>query len=77
MMVKIKTRAATVNIAFSSSRNAVLTEREKNAVHKIVYKTPSLYIERIKTPKFLRCHTFLLVFQHIARIRKNTQTRSY
>ena len=50
-MVSIRTRVATVNIAFSSSTNAALTER-KIAVHNIVFKTLSLPIERIENPNF-------------------------
>ena len=46
-MVNISTRVATVNIAFSSSRNTALTESKK-----LQYRTLSLYIERIKSPSF-------------------------
>ena len=41
MMVNIGTKKAPVNIAFSNSRT-----------HNIIYKTPSLYIERNKNPTF-------------------------
>ena len=46
-MVNIRTRVATVNIAFSSSRNTASTERKK-----LQYTTLSLCIERNKNPSF-------------------------
>ena len=46
-MVTIKTRVATVNTAFSSSRKTAVTERKK-----LQYTTLSLYIERSKNPCF-------------------------
>ena len=51
-MVNIGTRVAPVNNAFSSSRNAALIEHENVAKHKIIYNTPSLYIECNKNPNF-------------------------
>ena len=74
MMVNIRTRVATLNIAFSSSRNAALTVRKK-----LQYTTLFKKIHHctIKIPKFLHYQTTLLVFQYIARIRNNIQTCSY
>ena len=52
-MVNIRTRVAMVNIAFSSSRNAALTERKKSEyttlsikIHHCTLKKPSFYIIR-------------------------------
>ena len=47
MMVNIRTRVATINIAFSSSRKTAVTERKN-----LQYTTISLYIERNKNPIF-------------------------
>ena len=73
-MVNIRTRVATVNIAFSSSRNAALTVPKK-----LQYTTLSIKIHHgtLKIPKFLHYQTTLLVSQYIARIRNNTQVRSF
>ena len=77
MIVNMRTAVATVNIAFSSSRNAALIERKMLQVHNIIYETPSLYIERTKNPIFFHYQTALLVSQYIARIRNNIQTRTF
>ena len=54
MMVNVGIRVGPVNIAFYSSRNAALIERKmlQYTTLTIIYKTPSLYIERNKNPRF-------------------------
>ena len=68
-MVKIRTRVATVNIAFSISRNVALTVRKK-----LQYTTLSIKNHQctLKIPKFLHYQSSLLVSQYIARINDNT-----
>ena len=73
-MVNIRTRIATVDIAFSSSRNAALTVRRKLQYTTIFIKNPSLYITY--TQAFYYQKT-LFVCQYIAWIRNNFQTRFY
>ena len=76
MMVNIGTGVAPVNIAYSSSRNAALIERKM-----LQYTTLSIkYLHCTlseKKPKFVQCQTSLLVSQYIARIRNNTQSRTF
>ena len=75
-MVNIATIVAAVNIAFSSSRNAALIERKV-----LQYTTLSKRLHHRtlseKKPKFLHCQTSLIVSQYIARIKNNTQTRTF
>ena len=73
MMVNIRTRVPTLNMAFPSWRNVALTVRKK-----LQYTTLAMKIHHctIKIPEFLQYQTTLLVSQYIARIRNNTQTHS-
>ena len=75
-MGNIGTRVAPVNIAFSSSRTAVLNERKV-----LQYTTLSMRLHHCtlsgKKPKFLHCQMSLLVSQYLARIQNNNQTRTF
>ena len=63
-----------LTVLFLVEKNAALIENKNFALHNIIYKTPSLYLERNKKPQFLNCQTSLLVPQYIAWIKSNTQT---
>ena len=63
MIVNMRTAVATVNIAFSSSKNADLIER-KIMQYTTLSKTPSLYIERKETQVFTLSDVFACVSIH-------------
>ena len=77
MMVNIGTRVAPVNIAVSSLRNAALIERKVLQYTTFFFKKSIIVPWTKEKPNFLHCHTSLLVSQYIARIRNNTQTRTF
>ena len=75
-MGNIGTRVPPVNIAFCSSRTAALNERKV-----LQYTTLSMRLHHCtlsgKKPKCLYCQTSLLVSEYLARIKNNTQTRTF
>ena len=75
-MVNIGTRVAPVTVAFSSSENAASIERKMLQYTTLSIKYNDCALNEIK-PKFLQCQTSLLLSQYIARIRYNTQSRTF
>ena len=73
MIVNIGTKIAPVNIAFSISTNASLIERY--ALRNIIYKTPSLYPERIKTQVFSLSDVPACVSIHCADQKQHSNTQ--
>ena len=76
MIVNMRTTVATVNIAFSSSKNAALIERKMLQYTTLSIKLQHCTLSEIK-PKFSYCQTSLLVSQYNARIKNNTQTETF